>query len=135
LFRNSVFTVLEFGVAAIAENRTGGVLAAAEVYGFRFRGLEFHRRKAAALMAAVAEGLAGAPAACAPVVALAGFDSNGIGASLCNYRFWHGELSSKGDKPIIAEIREPLHNSMETIATRALAAAGFNGANPMAEIP
>jgi len=82
--------VLKFGVAVVAENRIGAVLAAAEIDGFRFGGFEFHGCKVATLVAAVAEGLAGATTASAPEVAFAGFNSNGIGAPLGNRRFWHG---------------------------------------------
>ena len=89
------------------------MLAAAEVYGFRFGSFKFHGCEPAALVAAVAEGLASALAAGAPVIALPSFNINGIGASLGNRRFWHGELSSKGDKSIIAEIGERLRNSKE----------------------
>jgi hypothetical protein len=105
--------VLKFGVATVAENGIGGMLTTAEVDGFRFGGLEFYGRELAALVAAVAEGLPGAPAAGAPVIALAGFDSDGIRTLLGNRRFWHGELSSKGNISIIAEIRERPRNSRE----------------------
>jgi hypothetical protein len=43
-----------------------------------FGGFEFHGRETASLVAAIAEGLAIAAAAGAPVVALAGFDFDGI---------------------------------------------------------
>jgi hypothetical protein len=66
------------------------MLAAAEIDGLRFGGLEFYGREFAALVAAVAEGLARATAAGAPVVALAGFDGNGIRTLLGNRWFWHG---------------------------------------------
>ena len=50
-------------VAAVAENGIGAVLAAAEVDGFGFSGFVLYRRETAALVAAVAEGLACAQAA------------------------------------------------------------------------
>jgi hypothetical protein len=86
----------------------GGVLAAAEVDGFGFSGLEFYGREFAALVASVAEGLAGAAAAGAPVVALAGFDFDGVGTSLGNDGFWHGEHSLKSGTDIIADGGEVL---------------------------
>lgn len=100
-------------MATVAKDGIGSVLASAEVDGLRFGGFEFHGRKFAALVTAVAEGLAGALAAGAPVVALAGFNCDGIRASLGNRRFWHGELSSKGDKAIIVENGERSRNSKE----------------------
>jgi len=95
---------LEFFVAAVAENRMGGVLATAEVGDFGLRSLEFYRRESGALVAAVAEGLALAQAAGAPVVALAGFDFDGIGTLLGNGWFGHGELSLQVGRDIIADI-------------------------------
>jgi hypothetical protein len=95
---------LKFFVAAVAENRIGAVLATAEVGGLGFSGLEFNGSETGALVAAVAEGLAGAQAAGAPEVALAGFDFHGIGTLLGNGWFWHGELSLKVGRDIIAEI-------------------------------
>jgi hypothetical protein len=80
---------LELGVAPVAENRIGCVLAAAEVNGFGFGGVELHRCKTASLVASVAEGLTCAPAAGTPVIALAGFDFDGKGTLLGNRRFWH----------------------------------------------
>jgi hypothetical protein len=90
-------------VAAVAEDGISGVLAAAEVDGFGFSSLEFYGRELASLVAAVAEGLAGALAAGTPVVALAGFDFDGKGTLLSNYRFWHRGLSSKLGRDIIAD--------------------------------
>jgi hypothetical protein len=78
---------LERVVGAVAENWIGAVLATAEINGFGFGCIEFYGREIASLVAAVAEGLAGAPAAGAPVVALAGFDFDGIGTLLGNRRF------------------------------------------------
>jgi hypothetical protein len=78
---------LELVVGAVAENWIGTVLATAEVDGFGFGRIEFYGREIASLVAAVAEGLAGAPAAGTPVVALAGFDFDGIGTLLGNRRF------------------------------------------------
>ena len=95
---------LEFFVAAVAENRIGGVLATAEVGGLGFSGLEFYRRESGAFVAAVAEGLAGAPAAGAPEVALAGFDLDGIGTFWAMVGSGIGEFSLKLGRDIIAEI-------------------------------
>jgi hypothetical protein len=78
---------LERVVGAIAENWIGTVLATAEVDGLGFGRIEFYGREIASLVAAVAEGLAGASAAGTPVVALAGFNFDGIGALLGNRRF------------------------------------------------
>jgi hypothetical protein len=78
---------LELVVGAIAENWIGAVLTTAEVDGFGFGCIEFYGREIAPLVAAVAEGLAGASAAGTPVVALAGFDFDGIGTLLGNRRF------------------------------------------------
>jgi len=75
---------LKLAMGAVAENRGCRVLAAAEVDGLGFCGNEMHWREAAALVAAVAEGLAGATAAATPVVALTGFDFNGKGTLLGN---------------------------------------------------
>jgi hypothetical protein len=94
---------LEFFVAAVAKNRIGAMLATAEVRGLGFSGLEFYRRESGALVAAIAEGLVGAPAAGAPEVALAGFDFDGIGTLLSNRWFWHGEFSLKVGSDIIAD--------------------------------
>jgi hypothetical protein len=93
---------LEFLVAAVAENRIGAVLAAAEVDGFRFSSFELYGRESGALVAAVAEGLAGAQAAGTPVIALAGFDFDGIGTLLGNGWFGHREFSLKVGIDIIA---------------------------------
>jgi hypothetical protein len=78
---------LEFGVASVAENRMGCMLAAAEIDGFGFGGLEFYGREFASLVAAVAERLGIALAAGTPVVAFTGFDFDGKRAFLGNYRF------------------------------------------------
>jgi hypothetical protein len=98
------WNTLKLFVAAVAENRIGAVLATAEVSGFGFSGLEFYGREPGAFVAAVAEGLAGAQAAGAPVVALAGFDLNGIRTLLGYGWFGHGELSLKVGTDIIAYI-------------------------------
>ena len=78
-------------VAAVANYRGLGVLAAAEIDGRGFGGFEPHRSEISALVAAVAEGLVGAQAAGAPEVAFAGFHGDGVGASLGNGRFRHAE--------------------------------------------
>jgi hypothetical protein len=59
------------------------------------------------LVAAVAKGLVGAQAAGTPEVALAGLQFHGIRASLSNFRFRHGEISSMVDIGIIAEPNRP----------------------------
>jgi hypothetical protein len=48
---------------------------------------------------------------------------------LGNRWFWHGELSSKGDKAIIVEIGERPHNSKENRSNH-----GFLLRTPMAEM-
>jgi hypothetical protein len=96
------YAELKFFVAAVAENRIGAVLAAAEVGDFGFCGLEYYRRESGALMAAVAEWLALAQAAGAPVVALSCFDLDSIGTLLRNGRFGHREFSLKVGRDIIA---------------------------------
>jgi hypothetical protein len=53
-------------------------------------------------VAAVAEGLASAQAACAPVVAFSGFDFDGIRTLLGNGWFGHREFSLKVGIDIIA---------------------------------
>ncbi len=98
-------------MAAVAENGVGGVLAAAEVDGLGFSGLELYRRETAALVAAVAEGLACAAAAGSPVVALAGFDLDGIRTLLGNRCFGHGEFSFQCSRDIIADHGEPPHSA------------------------
>jgi hypothetical protein len=95
---------LEFLVCSVAENRMGGVLATAEVGGLGFSGVVLYRRESGALVAAVAEGLASAQAAGAPVVAFAGFNLDGIRTLLGNGWFWHSETSLKVGRDIIAEI-------------------------------
>lgn len=75
---------LEFVVASVAKNRTGGVLASAKVESFGFRGFKFYRSDAAAFVAAIAKRLAGAAAAGTPEIALAGFDLNRVGTLLGN---------------------------------------------------
>ena len=69
---------LQLLVAAVAGHAVAALFAAAEIDGFRLFGLEFLRRESAALVLAVAEWLAGALAAAAEPVALAGFDINGV---------------------------------------------------------
>jgi hypothetical protein len=54
-------------------------------------------------VAAVAEGLAGAQAASAPVIALAGFNFDGIRTLLGNGWFWHSGISLKLGTDIIAD--------------------------------
>jgi hypothetical protein len=82
----------------------GGVLATTKEDCLGFSGVEFYRRESGALVAAVTEGLAGAPAAGAPEVTLTGFHFHGIGALLGNGWFGHGEYSLKVGRDIIAEI-------------------------------
>lgn len=83
---------LEAGVAAVAKDRSGGVLAATEVDGLGFSGFELDRGVIGGLVAAVAEGLVGAQAAGTPVVAFAGFHLDGIRTFLSNFRFGHEVL-------------------------------------------
>ena len=90
-------------MCSVAESRIGGVLATAEVDGLGFSGLEFYGCETGALVAAVAEGLAGAQAPGSPVVALAGFDLDGIGTLLGDVWFWHRELSLNIGTDIIAD--------------------------------
>jgi hypothetical protein len=78
---------LELFVTPIAENWVGAVLATAEVNGLGFLGLKLYGLKIASRVAAVAEGLGSALTAGAPVVALAGFNFDGIRALLGNFRF------------------------------------------------
>jgi hypothetical protein len=54
-------------------------------------------------VAAVAKRLGGALAAGAPIIALAGFDLDGIGRLLGDVWFGHGELSSQRGTDIIAD--------------------------------
>jgi hypothetical protein len=93
---------LEFLVATVAERRMSCVLATAKVDCFGFSGVVLYGRESGALVAAVAEGLAGAQATGAPVVALSGFDFDGIGTLLGNGWFGHGEFSLKVGRDIIA---------------------------------
>ena len=74
-------------MAAVAENRIRAVLASAEVDGLGLRGLEFDGGEFASFVASVAKGLVGAAAAGTPEIALAGFDLDGKGTLLGNYRF------------------------------------------------
>ena len=85
--RLGVALSLELGVAAVAEGRIGSVLASAQVDGFGFGGLELHGLEFASRVAAITEGLARAPAAGAPIVALAGFNGDGKWTFLCNLGF------------------------------------------------
>jgi hypothetical protein len=82
-----VLAELKLEVASVAENRIGGVLAAAKVDGFGFRGLEFYWSDAASLVAAIAEGLACAAAAGTPEIAFSGFDFDRVWTLLGNGRF------------------------------------------------
>jgi len=75
---------LQTGVAAVAEGRIFAVLAAAEIDGFGLGGVELHGGEVAALVAAVAEGLLGALAAGAPVIAFPSFDFHRIRTRLGN---------------------------------------------------
>ena len=70
------------------------MLAAAEIDGFGFRRDVLDGREYGALVAAVTEGLAGAAATGAPVVALACFNLNGVGALLRDYWFRHRVMTS-----------------------------------------
>jgi hypothetical protein len=79
------------------------VLATAKVDCFGFSGVVLYGRESGALVAAVAEGLAGAQAAGTPVIALAGFNFDGIRTLLGNGWFGHGELSLKRGRDIIAD--------------------------------
>jgi hypothetical protein len=78
---------LELGVATVAENWIGAVLAAAEVDGLGLGSVEFYGCEIAARVAAVAEGLDGALAAGAPIIAFAGFDIDGKRTFLGNFGF------------------------------------------------
>jgi hypothetical protein len=102
---------LELFVAPVAENRVGAVLATAEINGLGFLGLEFYGREIASRVAAVAEGLDGALAAGAPVVAFTCFNVDGKGSLLGNLGFGHGASSSEADKSIIADAVELPHSS------------------------
>ena len=75
--QNYAVNNLELGVAAVAEGRVGGVLATAEVHGLGLAGVVFYGLETASRVAAVAEGLAGALTAGAPVIAFAGFNLDG----------------------------------------------------------
>jgi hypothetical protein len=85
------------------------MLAPAELDGFGLGGLVFQRLDAASRVAAIAEGLAGASAAGAPVVAFASFNGHGIGTFLGNLRFRHGEFSLNCTTAIIADPVESRH--------------------------
>jgi len=85
--RLGVALSLELGVAAVAEGRIDSVLTSAQVDGFGFGSLEPHGLEFASRVAAIAEGLAGALAAGAPIVALAGFNGDGKWTFLCNLGF------------------------------------------------
>jgi hypothetical protein len=69
---------LELGMATIAKDAVLAALAATEVNGLGFCGLEFYRREAGAGMAAVTDGLTLAQSTGAPVVALTCLHLNGI---------------------------------------------------------
>ena len=75
----------ELLVAAVAHHAIGAVFATAKMDGFGLFRLVFERNEIAALVAAVAERLAGAFAAGTPPVALACFHFNGKGAFLGDY--------------------------------------------------
>jgi hypothetical protein len=91
-------------VGAVAEWFVGGVLAAAEVGGFGFSGLEFNGGESGAGVAAVTEWLAGAAAAGAPEIAFAGFEFDRVRAFLCDDGVCHREKSSGcGNELIIAD--------------------------------
>jgi hypothetical protein len=63
------------------------VFAAAEENGLRLGGIVFDRSDAGAGVGSIAEGLIGALAAGAPVVAVTGLDGSGKGRFLRNYGF------------------------------------------------
>ena len=71
-------TGLKPGMASVAQNRGGGVLAPAEVEGLGFSGFKFDGRAVSGLMASITKGLVGAQSAGAPVLAFAGFIGNWI---------------------------------------------------------
>jgi hypothetical protein len=93
---------LELGVGSVAEDGVGGVLASAEIGGPGLCCFKFDRCAVGGLVAAVAKGLVGAEAAGTPEVAFSCFQLDGIRASLSNFRFGHGNISSLDDREIIA---------------------------------
>jgi len=71
-------TDMLFIMRAIAERRTAGFFATAQINRFGFFRSEFHRCKFRALMRAIAERLAFAMATGAPEIGFSLFDLNGI---------------------------------------------------------
>src|SRR3954470_454668 len=69
-FSPSVMNASQRLVRTVAERLTLGMLAAAEEYGLRLRGVVLHRRESRPLVRAVAEGLILAEAAGAPEIGL-----------------------------------------------------------------
>jgi hypothetical protein len=86
-------TGLKPGMASVAQNRGGGVLAPAEVEGLGLGGFKLDGRVVSGLMASIAKGLVGAQSTGAPVIAFAGFNGNWIRGLLGNVRFGHEEFS------------------------------------------
>ena len=93
----------------VAEDRMSGVFASAEIGRACLRCLKSDGCVIGDFMAAIAEWLVGAEAAGAPEIAFPGFQLDGIGAFLSNFRFRHGEISSAVDIGIIAETRPAEH--------------------------
>lgn len=71
-------------MAAIAQNAMSTMLASAEIDCLGLRRIELYGREVRALMTAVAKGLVCAAPTGTPVVALPGFNGNGIGTFLRN---------------------------------------------------
>ena len=76
-------------MATIAKDAVLAALAATEVNGLGFCGLELNRREAGAGVAAVTEGLILAQSTGAPVVTLTCLHLNGIWRLLRDCRYWH----------------------------------------------
>lgn len=86
-------TGLKPGMAPVAQNRGGSVLAPAEVEGLGLGGFKFDGSVVGGLMASIAKGLVGAQSTGAPVIAFAGFNGNRIRGLLGNVRFGHEKCS------------------------------------------
>jgi hypothetical protein len=90
-------------VGSVAKDRVRGVLASTEENSFGFSRIKFDGRMVSGFVAAIAERLVRTQAARAPEIAFTGFNQDWVRTLLCNLRFRHREISSTGDKEIIAE--------------------------------
>ncbi len=95
-----VVQLLQRLVAAVAQGAGLGLLAAAEIHGFGFRGFVLLRRERPAFVRAVAKGLVLALTARTPPVAFASFYVDGIRGFLWHVGLCHGKSPGVVDETL-----------------------------------